>query len=330
MARYGEPRFTETLKGLLDEGIEQDTAGLEAVLGEATGLRRRLSGEPLDSRHYDFAASVYEVLKTGTIGVIRSVPEDKRRGTIAVCGGVFQSWTLNDSVAAAFPGNRFLASFAPGNASGAIGGPLVSSGSALKEPVGPFLGPEYSREEVKAVLDNAKVRYALHSLGETTDLVCEALEAGRMVGWFGGRCEFGYRALGARSVFASPANPYACDNLSSYLKKRPGYFAYAVAIDGNNALVRGLDSPYLSRSAILGEYFGDARVRIQSVSKIGVPPLWQLLEAFRKKTGVPALLNTSLNYFDEPIACEPRDALKTFYASGLDMLVMEGFVLAKD
>jgi len=151
-----------------------------------------------------------------------------------------------------------------------------------------------------------------------------------MVGWFEGRCEFGYRALGSRSVFANPANPYSCDNLSSYLKKRPSYFAYAVAIDQDDPLVAGIDSPYLSRSVLLPEYFGDSRVRVQSVSKSLSPRLWNLLEEFQKESGVPALLNTSLNYFDEPIACAPRDALKTFFASGLDVLVMEDFLLMKD
>jgi len=158
-------------------------------------------------------------------------------------------------------------------------------------------------------------------------VVCDALAEGKMVGWFSGPCEFGYRALGARSVFANPENPYACDNLSSFLKSRARYLTYAVAMKDCNAPIA--DSPHLSRSTLLPQYFGDSRVRIQTVSRATNPILDELLSAFQKKTGVTALLNTSLNYFDEPIACTPRDALKTFYASGLDMLVMENFVLRK-
>ncbi len=86
---------------------------------------------------------------------------------------------------------------------------------------------------------------------------------------------------------------------------------------------------YLTRSTHLKEYFGDSAVRLQTVSKQSVPTLYELLGRFSEKSGVPALLNTSLNYFDEPIACTPRDALKTYYASGLDLLVMENFVLSK-
>jgi len=327
MARFGEPRFGEAVEGLLGEGAGGEK--LEQALEETIGFGRRLSGQPLGQKHYDFAASVYAVLCRRIPELLRSIPEEKRCGAVAVCGGVFQSWSLNDAVAAAFPENRILASFAPGNAAGAIGGPLVLSGSAADAPVGPFLGPEYTREEIKSVLDNSKARYAFHSSRDAVDRVCALLGEGKMVGWFRGRCEFGYRALGARSVFASPANPYACDNLSSYLKKRPAYFAYAVAIDQDDPRVAGIESPYLSRSARLPEYFGDAPVRVQTVTKPAAPDLWQVLKAFRK-SGVGALLNTSLNYFDEPIACTPRDALKTFYASGLDVLVMEGFLLTKN
>lgn len=328
MARFGEPRFAGDVADLFDQEFGGEE--FERRIREVTGLRRRRSGEPIDRIHYDFAASVHRTLQSRVIALLGTIPDVKRRGPVAVCGGVFQSWTLNDALATAFPESQILTSFAPGNASGAIGGPLVLAGSAPADRLGPFLGPEYSREQVKSVLDNSKVRYALHSAGETLSRVCDALAQGQMVGWFRGRCEFGYRALGSRSVFASPANPYACDNLSSYLKQRPSYFAYAVAIDVDDPAIEGVESPYLSRSAILADYFGDARVRIQSVSRAGAPALWNLLGEFRKETGVSALLNTSLNYFDEPIACTPRDALKTFYASGLDMLVMEDFLLTKD
>lgn len=330
MARFGEPRFAGPLGELRAGGLDPDPEGLAGALRDATGMSRRLGGTPVERAHYDYAASLYSLLKAGTIELLRSVPAGSREGKLAVCGGVFQSWTLNDAVAAALPESRILASFSPGNASGAIGAGLILADAPAHTPLGPYLGPGYTRQEVKQVLDNSKVRYALHSPADTRDRVCQALEDGLMVGWFEGRCEFGYRALGSRSVFASPANPYASDNLSSYLKQRPSYFAYAVALEENDPRIARIDSPYLSRSGMLKEYFDDSPVRIQSVSKARSPSLWQLLEAFRARTGVSALLNTSLNYFDEPIACTPRDALKTFYASGLDMLVIEDFILTKN
>ncbi len=326
MARFGKARFTEDLYGLLEDGFDPDKT--PTALSEVTGPCRRRPGDILEKVHYDLAASLFEVLSNEIVALLRSVLQKLPSHPVALCGGVFQSWRLNDAVAAAFPDNSFAVSFSPGNPACAIGGPLALTGRFPSEPLKPFLGPRYDPNEIKGTLDNCKARYAFHSHKEVMDLTCDALEAGKMVGWFAGACEFGYRALGARSVFANPADSYACDNLSSYLKKRPSYFAYAVAMKDEGGSI-DTRSPYLSRSTHLSEYFGDSPVRLQTVSKSAAPKLHRLLDVFQKKTSVRALLNTSLNYFDEPIACTPRDALKTFYASGLDMLVMENFVLTK-
>ncbi len=327
MARYGDGRYTEKLHGLLEGGF--DSEKIPAALSELTRAPQRRPDDTVEKVHYDLAASMCEVLSKEIVILLKSLLKAPPQSPVALCGGVFQSWSLNDQIAAAFPNHSFAVSFAPGNPACAIGGPLSFTGRFPAEPIIPFLGPRYDRNEVKGILDNCKARYAFHSHKEAVALTCDALEAGKMVGWFSGRCEFGYRALGARSVFANPANAYACDNLSSYLKKRPSYFTYAVAMNDEHLANNGIRSPYLSRSTHLPEYLGESPVRLQTVSKSGPSGLHDLLNAFQKRTGVGALLNTSLNYFGEPIACTPRDALKTFYASGLDMLVLEEFVLTK-
>src|SRR5215475_1930736 len=325
LARCGKPRFLEQLRKLLDRRF--DPKCTHRALEELTGTPRLYSGDPFKEDHHDLAASVHGLLLEKVCDLLRSIPEEARTGTVALSGEVFQSWSLNDAVAHEFPATRFQVSFAPGDPSCAIGGPLRFARCKVERRLNPFLGPRYSQSDVKAVLDNCKARYEFHSFSKAIDVVCDALMDGNMVGWFSGPCEFGYRALGARSVFANPENSFACDNLSSFLKKRPSYFSYAVAIKDSD--VPDIDSPHLSRSTRLPQYFSDSPVRIQTVSKATNPVLYQLLQTFQAKSGVQALLNTSLNYFDEPIACTPRDALKTFYASGLDVLVIEGFVLRK-
>ena len=325
IARCGKPRFLGPLRELLDRRFDPEC--IHRALEELTGTARLYSGDTFKEVHQDLAASLHGLLREKVCSLLRSIPEDGRAGTIALSGEVFQSWSLNDAVAHEFPATRFHVSFAPGDPCCAIGGPLRLTRCNVEHRLNPFLGPKYSQSDVKAVLDNCKARYEFHSFSKAIDIVGDALMEGSMVGWFSGPCEFGYRALGARSVFANPENSYACDNLSSFLKKRPSYFSYAVAMKDSD--VPDIQSPHLSRSTRLPQYFGDSPVRIQTVSKGNNPVLHHLLEAFHAKSGVPALLNTSLNYFDEPIACTPRDALKTFYASGLDVLVMEGFVLRK-
>ena len=327
MARFGDARFAKQLYGLLEGGC--DSERLPRAVSELTGAAERRPEDTLEKIHYDLAASLCEVLSQEIVTLLRSLLNAHSQSRVALCGGAFQSWRLNDALSAAFPNHSFAVSFAPGNPACAIGGPLSFTGRLPVEPLTPFLGPMYDRNEVKGILDNCKARYAFHSHKDAIELTCDALEAGKMVAWFSGRCEFGYRALGARSVFANPANAHACDNLSSYLKKRPSYFAYAVTMNDEHLGSDGIQSPYLSRSTHLSEYLGESPVRLQTVSKTATPGLHDLLDAFHKKTDVRALLNTSLNYFGEPIACTPRDALKTFYASGLDMLVLEDFVLTK-
>ena len=325
ITRFGIPRFIVPLQRLLRDGF--DATCINRQLEQMTGTSRICRGDSFKDIHFDLAASLHTLLRDEVCNLLRSLPEEARAGTVALSGGVFQSWSLNDALAEEFPATRFVVSFAPGDASCAIGGPLVLAPDAKECGLRPFLGPNYSQNDVKAVLDNCKARYELHSFRKAVEVASDALANGDMVGWFSGHCEFGYRALGARSVFANPANPYARDNLSSFLKRRPSYFTYAIATKDSNA--PGIDSPHLSRSTRLPEYFGDSPVRIQTVSKATNPVLYELLDAFQARSGVHALLNTSLNYFDEPIACTPRDALKTFYASGLDVLVMESFVLRK-
>jgi carbamoyltransferase len=331
MARLGAPRHLDQLRELLNG--DPARTSLWTALSRLTGLNRRLESEKLSKAHFDLAASAQSLLEEGAgalVELVRGTPADRR--TVALTGGVFQNWRLNDALAAQFPTASFSVSFAPGNSGCAIGGPLVYFGAAAdgQRIASPFLGPSYTCEQIKQVLDNCKAIYGWYPAPEVLDITCDALANGLMVGWFSGRCEFGSKALGARSTFANPASPYACDNLNQYLKKRPAYMSYGVSM-AREASARVFDgeSPYMLRSTRIPEYFGDADVRLQTVCQSLTPHLHSLLERFGAKTGVPALLNTSLNYSGEPMACDPRDALKAFFASGLDLLVMDHFVIAK-
>jgi len=324
IARRGEPRFLAELQEVVNLGTNSNSGA--KAFRKLTGSPQLSTGKTLLKVHFDIAASFHELLRREICDLLNSISFD-RAGTVALSGEVFQSWSLNDQIASQFPDTNFLFSFASGSSACAVGGPLVLAGHKQIGSLSPFLGPRYSPAEVKSVLDNCKARYEYCPSNQATEMVCEALMQGKMVGWFNGPCEFGYRALGARSVFANPANPYACDNLSSFLKKRPSYLPYAVAMKEDE--IPGIRSPHLSRSTHLPEYFDNSPVRLQTVSSIGSPSLYQLLESFQARSGVRAMLNTSLNYFEEPIACTPRDALKTFFASGLDVLVIENFVLRK-
>lgn len=237
--------------------------------------------------------------------------------------------------------------FVPVNA----GNPGVSAGAALARAAerglmsvhpglaSPFLGPEYTSADIKATLDNCKLSYAFLDDSAIVRQVVDALVGGELVGWFRGRLEWGTRALGNRSIFANPLSPYVLENLNHFLKRRDSHRAYGLLMDANH-VPQHLAGP--SRSSFMEyEYrvldtdrFGHLcprgidRLRVQT-PEVVPPTVQRLLDAFGQATGVPALINTSFNGFHEPIVCAPRDAVRVFYGTGLDMLVVGNFVLRK-
>lgn len=205
------------------------------------------------------------------------------------------------------------------------------------------LGPEYSEHEIKPVLDNCKLtyRYILREdslLDETVSL----LAAGGIVAWFQGRAEFGPRSLGARSILAAPANVYARENLSFYVKRRDAFAPFAVSIPAERAGAyferSGEFAQYLlsiarakpeKRDAMRAALFGGGLVRLHTVDRRVNPRFWRLLEKFGERTGHPILLNTSFNLFGEPIVCDPREAVRAYFCSGIDAMAINRFILSK-
>jgi carbamoyltransferase len=195
---------------------------------------------------------------------------------------------------------------------------------------------------MKQVLENCKLRFhLLATVGETVGAAVDQLKENRIVAWMQGRMEFGPRALGNRSILASPLDPYSTENLNNFIKHREGFRKFAASVPAESAsefFECGPGARYLAtvgrvlpkykerfRGAILA---GDL-VRVHTVSKEDNPLYWQLLHEFGKATGLPVLYNTSFNLFGEPLVCTPRDAVRSFYASGIDAMVAGNFLLLK-
>jgi carbamoyltransferase len=247
---------------------------------------------------------------------------------------VRQSGIARDVFVPVNPGN-------PGVSAGCALARAVDSGVIASHPglASPFLGPEYSSAEIKATLDNCKLSYAFHDDSALVRTAVEALARGGLVGWFRGRLEWGTRALGNRSILANARSPYVLENLNRYLKHREVYRTYGVTVCEEDAPTwfDGPDrSPYmeyeyaLRAGGGLGHLCpsGTDRLRVQTLGADD-SILRQLIQAAGPATGVPLVVNTSFNGFHEPIVCSPRDAVRVFYGSGLDLLVVGNFVLRK-
>jgi carbamoyltransferase len=235
---------------------------------------------------------------------------------------------------------------------------------------GSLLGPRFSTSEIGTMLDGAGASYThAASERELLERVLDLLEAGRVIGWFQGRMEFGPRALGARSILGDPRSARMQATMNLKIKFRESFRPFAPCVLESEAsrwfgLDEGHTSPYMllvapvrdahrvdlteadrrtmdddpdlrrrvnvARSTIPAVTHVDYSARVQTVDDVRHPRLAALLRAFGARTGCPVLVNTSFNVRGEPIVCTPEDAYRCFLATEMDALVLEDIIVMKD
>ena len=216
-------------------------------------------------------------------------------------------------------------------------------GNQRAEPLSTlYWGPSYSSQEIKQALDNSKSLYRFLEIDkQKIDETVRLLSLGKIVAWYQGAAEFGPRALGNRSLLASPWAAYVKENLNEYVKHRESYRPFAISVPAEDApryfeytpQARFMTSLANARPAgrqLLTDFLlpGD-RVRLHVVEQNANPLLWQLLRSFAENAPAPFLVNTSFNLFGEPLVIRPREAVRTFFSSGIDALVLGKFLLTK-
>src|SRR6476646_1203865 len=322
MAPYGEPRFVDELSRVLrtyaDGSFWLDldyfsfhystrrawTDKVTQLLG--TGPRKRDEpfepGEERSQRYADIAASVQEATERAIVNLARAAHQRTGSTNLCFAGGVALNAMANRRILEETGIEELFVPPAPGDSGAALGAALYVEHVQLgrKERVSlqhAYWGSRYSAAEIAAALEAAEgVEYRelpdeAAVLAETVD----ALAAGEVVGWFQGRFEFGPRALGNRSILADPRRAEMKERLTEKIKFR--------------------------------EPFGTAR--LQTVREEWKARFFRLLAGWGERSGMPVLLNTSFNLRGEPIVASPQDALRTFGRSGLDLLVLENFVVRK-
>ena len=313
--------------------------------GEAQQEAREVVGD--ERLKKNLAASVQAAC--GRVAAELAESYRKKTGAKWLClaGGVF----LNPLMVAALEKNtgyeQVFVQPAAGNEGTALGAAwLVWHEQPGRPRVSPmehlYLGPSYSNQEIKQVLDNCKADYQWlegdqPKIEETVRLV----EAGKIVAWCQGAAEFGPRALGNRSLLASPWAAYVKENLNEYVKHREAFRPFAIAVtkeesgryfeSTTNARFMATVATVKPQGRALLEGFllpGD-RVRLHVVERAANPLLWQLLWKFGERARAAMLVNTSFNLFGEPLVLTPRDAVRSFFCSGIDALVIGSFLLRK-
>ncbi|HEV2289458.1 MAG TPA: carbamoyltransferase C-terminal domain-containing protein [Candidatus Acidoferrales bacterium] len=295
------------------------------------------------------ASSLQKACEVVATDLAESLRKRYAIGNLCLAGGLF----LNPLLVSALEGNagyeNVFVQPAAGNEGTALGAAWLArseiEGEAKNRPdtlPHLYLGPSYSNEEIKQVLDNCKANYGwLSSNAQRIAETVRLLLAGKIVAWFQGAAEFGPRALGNRSLLASPWAPYAKENLNDYVKHREPFRPFALSVPEEDAEKYFEFSGAARFMAAMGRLrsehrglFGDCAlpgnlVRLHVVTREANPLFWGLLKGFGAEAPAPVLLNTSFNLFSEPLVLSPRHAVRSYFCSGTDALVIGSFLLRK-
>ena len=291
----------------------------------------------------DVAAAAQEILERQVLGLVRHWLDDRTVRRLACAGGVFLNVKLNQRIWYEAGLDEHWIVPDAGDTGLALGAALHAWHSRGDRPTRPLahlsFGPAYGDDAVRGVLDARRLTYR-----PTADAPAEAarlLAAGKVVGWFQGRMEAGPRALGNRSILMSPLAAANKDVLNARVKFREGFRPFCPSIPAERSaayLQGGRAEDFMitsfrvapdKRERIPAVVHVDGTLRPQTVRRDVNPLFHALLDQFGRLTGEHAIINTSFNVKGEPIVCTPRDAIRCFFDTGLDALVIGGFVLEK-
>ncbi len=385
LAPYGEPRFAaiirDTLCDVRDDGSLRLDLDYFAYLARDTMTGDRfaaLFGGParapearITRREMDLAASIQAITEEVVLKMGRHVRRETGQANLCMAGGVALNCVANGKLLRERTFDDLFIQPAAGDAGGAVGAALAGWHLYLGRPRpdpqgkdgmrGALLGPAYTMDEVTGFLDAEGYPYEVLPAGDRARRVAELLAAGKIVGHFAGRMEFGPRALGARSILGDPRRADTQTTMNLKIKFRESFRPFAPAVlAGREGDYFDLDrpSPYMllvapvraSRRLAFTDPGGDdlmARLRpprsdlpsithldysarIQSVSREESPAFYDVIAAFERLTGYAVLVNTSFNVRGEPIVCTPEDAYRCFMRTEMDALVLEDALLLRE
>jgi carbamoyltransferase len=349
LASYGEPRYAAEFRRLVhiaDGDYTIDRPNLVELFGPS-----RQRGGELERKHFDIARSLQLVLEESAVALAEWLHGRTGADNLTMAGGVALNCVMNARIRDAGHFKRVWVQPAAGDAGTALGAGLWADWQARGHVRSwhmdhAYYGPEYDDDEIEAFLQRGKLRY--RHLRDVAGQTADILARDKIVGWFQGRMEFGPRALGARSILASPLNADMQARLNE-IKDREDFRPVAPVVleeeagrwfvgAAGNGTADPIVSPFMlfvhqvapdKASRIPAVRHVDGTARIQTINRRQNPRYYDLLKAFHARTGVPVLVNTSFNTRSEPVVCTPRDAVECFWTSPIDALVIGSYVLEK-
>ncbi len=343
LASYGKPAFVRDFREMIRVGANGQYTITDERLAERFGPPRR-KNDPFTGHHFNIAHSLQKVLEETTLELAGWLHGQTRDENLCLAGGVALNCVLNARLRDRGPFKNIWVQPAAGDAGTALGAALwidlqeQPSGAKHYQMPHAYWGPEYSDEEIEQFLKWAKVPY--RKMADVAGEAAALLAEDQIIGWFQGRMEFGPRALGSRSILASPIHADMQARLNE-VKDREDFRPVAPVVleeDAPEWFVGATRSPFMlfvydvqpdKADRIPAVRHVDGTARIQTVNAGQHPRYHALLKAFKAKTGVPVLVNTSFNTLGKPIVCTPRDAVECFWSSPFDALVIGSYLIRK-
>jgi carbamoyltransferase len=353
LASDGQPVYANALgRGLWYEpgaGVEREGRILASVYADADADAggRLAERAPLHMQgrttRANLAASVIALIGRIACDIATDVAEAHGVEAIGLGGSLFNHHEVLDRIQTSLGGRAQIAPM-PATVGLAIGAAIAGSTEGpVALPFGLSVGAQFTEPDVKAALDGAHLDYVYEPAWDRVHARASRLLArGKLVAWFQGAMDFGTRSLGGRSILCDPSGRYARENVNRYLQQREDDLPPPLVMTADVArecLEQTRCSPFGQSSAIVRAEFraqlqaglsASGRCRVQTLPEERPSRIRDLLIVHRTRTRVPALLQVELCGPGEPVACTPRDALRTTYSSPIDALFIERFVLMKD
>ncbi len=361
LAAYGKPRFYDffrekVLKTCGNGNFEFDIKVLDHHLAKhyqfSEYIQKELGharkpGEELTEHHWDIASSAQKALEDTAINLVKDIHEMTGEENLCLAGGVAFNSVMNGRIFHETPFKRFYVQPAAGDAGCALGSAFYVWNQILGKPRSfvmnsAYWGPGFSNADCRSALDAEGIKYQSLEDEELLPKVAKMIAEGGIIGWFNGRMELGPRALGARSFVADPRRADMREILNHKVKLREWFRPLAPSMHEEHGQdVFGVEhhDPFMITVIEVADNYKDkipavvhvdGTARPQMVNKETNPRYWNLINEFKKISGIPMLLNTSFNV-QEPIVCTPENAINTFKNANFDALVLENnLVLRSD
>jgi carbamoyltransferase len=344
LASYGKPEFVKDFRSIIhvhDKGIYTiDNTDFTTLFGPS-----RKRGDDFTKHHFNIAYSLQYVLQETALELANWLHDTTREENLCMAGGVALNCVMNAYLRDKSAFKNIWVQPAAGDAGTSLGAALWIDAQQRKDNTRKFemdhvyWGPGYSDDEIERFIRWAKVPY--RKVGNIAEAAATILAEDKIIGWYQGRMEFGPRALGSRSILASPIHASMQARLNE-VKDREDFRPVAPVVleeDAAEWFENASYSPFMlfvhpvksdKASQIPAVRHVDGTARIQTVNRQQHPLYYDLLKEFKKLTGVPVLINTSFNTLGKPIVCTPRDAIECFWTSPFDALIIGSFIIEKD